>query len=159
MFSTYVPINGRNLIVGNSAMSKVVGIGKVVLKMTSEKELVLTYVLHVPDISKNLVSSSMLSKHEFKLVFEFDEFVLMKNGMYVGKGHKINGLFNKMNVLTVKHDFNNNKENPSTYLIQSFTLWHDRLGNVNYKNLKRLINMNLLRILLILILKIKVKCV
>ena len=39
MLSTYVPISGRNLIMGNSAMSKVVEIGKVVLKMTSEKEL------------------------------------------------------------------------------------------------------------------------
>ena len=54
MFFTYVPVNGRNLIMGNSATSKVVGIGKVVLKMTSGKELVLTNVLHVPDICRNL---------------------------------------------------------------------------------------------------------
>ena len=64
-----VPINGRNLIMGNSATSRVVEIGKVVLKMTSGKELVLIDVLHVPDIRKNLVSGSMLNKNGFKLVF------------------------------------------------------------------------------------------
>ena len=69
------------------------GIGKVVLKMTYGKELVLTNVLHVLDILKNLVSISMLSKNGFKLVFESEKFVFMKNGMYVGKGYMTNALF------------------------------------------------------------------
>ena len=106
------------------------GIGKVVLKMTYGKELVLTNVLHVLDIHKSLVFGSMLSKNGFKLVLEFDKFVLMKKWMYVGKGYMTNGLF-KMNVMIVKHDFNNNKASNSVYLIESFTLWHDRLGHVN----------------------------
>ncbi|KAL0417836.1 UNVERIFIED_CONTAM: hypothetical protein Sradi_1197100 [Sesamum radiatum] len=37
MFSTYTPINGRKLFMGNSATSNIVGIGNVVLKMTSER--------------------------------------------------------------------------------------------------------------------------
>ena len=53
--------------------------------MTSGKELVLNNVLHVPDIRKNLVSGSLLSKNGFKLVFVSDKFVLSKNEMYVGK--------------------------------------------------------------------------
>ena len=64
-----------------------------VLKMTFGKELVLTDVLHVPDIGKNLVSGSMLSKNGFKLVFESNKFVFMKNEMYVGKGYMTNALF------------------------------------------------------------------
>ena len=63
---------------GNSSKSKVVGLGKVCSKMTSSKKLVLNYVLHMPDICKNLVSGSLLSKHEFKLVFESNIFVLTK---------------------------------------------------------------------------------
>ncbi|RVW39323.1 Retrovirus-related Pol polyprotein from transposon TNT 1-94 [Vitis vinifera] len=70
MFSSYVPINGRNLIMGNFATSRIMGIGKVVLKMTSGKELVLIDVLHVPDIRKNLVSGSMLSKNGFNIDFK-----------------------------------------------------------------------------------------
>ncbi|KAI3446960.1 hypothetical protein Pfo_003625 [Paulownia fortunei] len=50
MISTYFPINGRKLFMGNSSTSNIVGLGKVVLKMTSGKELTLIDVLHVSDI-------------------------------------------------------------------------------------------------------------
>jgi len=70
----------------NSAASKVEGKGKVILKWTSRKELTLNDVLHVPDIRKNLISGSILSKKGFRMVFELDKFVLTKGGMYVGKG-------------------------------------------------------------------------
>ncbi|XXG68714.1 hypothetical protein AAC387_Pa06g1736 [Persea americana] len=62
MFSTYQASNGEQLFMGNSATSKVEGQGQVVLKMTSGKELTLDNVLHVPDICKNLVLGSLLSK-------------------------------------------------------------------------------------------------
>ena len=84
---------------GNSTTSKIKGIGKVILKMTSGKELTLNDVLHVPDICKNLVYSSLLSKNGFKMVFESNKFVLTKNGVYAGKGYLPNELF-KMNVMT-----------------------------------------------------------
>ena len=49
MFSSYQTIdNGEQLFMGNSSSSKVEGQGKVVLKMTSGKELTLNDVLHVP---------------------------------------------------------------------------------------------------------------
>ena len=57
---------------GNSSSSKVEGQGKVVLKMTSGKELTLNDVLHVPEIRKNLVFGSLLSKKGFMLVFVSD---------------------------------------------------------------------------------------
>ena len=87
MFSSYHSIdNGEQLFMGTSSSSKVEGQGKVVLKMTSGKELTLNDVLHVPFIRKNLVFGSLLSKKGFKLVFVSDNFILTKNGMYVGKG-------------------------------------------------------------------------
>ena len=73
MFSSYKSIdNGEQLFMGNSSSSKVEGQGKVVLKMTSGKELTLNDVLHVPEIRKNLVSGSLLIKKGFKLVFVSD---------------------------------------------------------------------------------------
>ena len=98
LFSSYRPVdNGEEIFMGNSSTSKVVGKGKVILKMTLSKKLTLNDVLHVPDICKNLVSCSMLSKNGFKLVIESDKFVLTKNGMYVGKGYMSNELF-KINI-------------------------------------------------------------
>ena len=50
MFSSYHSIdNGEQLFMGNSSSSKAEGQGKVVLKMTSGKELTLNDVLHVPE--------------------------------------------------------------------------------------------------------------
>ena len=86
---------------GNSAVSKVDGKGKVILKWTSGKELALNDVLHVPDIRNNLISGSILRKKGFKMVFESDKFILTKSGMNVGKGYFVDGLF-KANVVVVK---------------------------------------------------------
>ena len=55
------------------------------LKMTYGKDLTFKNVLHVPDIRKNLVSGSLISKNGFKLVFVSDKFILTKNDVYVGK--------------------------------------------------------------------------
>ncbi|KAI5314260.1 hypothetical protein L3X38_043436 [Prunus dulcis] len=97
---------GEPLFMGNSSTSKIHGQGKIVLKMTSGKEDTLNNVLHVPEIRKNIVSGSLLSKNGFKLVSESDKFVFTKNGMYVGKGYLTDGLF-KMNVMTIVHKVNN----------------------------------------------------
>ena len=69
----------------------------VILKMTSGKKLTLNDVLLMPDIRKNLVSCSLLSKNDFKLVIESNKFVLTKSGLYVGKGYMSTGLF-KINI-------------------------------------------------------------
>jgi hypothetical protein len=54
---------------GNSLTSKILGVGKVILKMTYRKLLTLNNVFHVTEIMKNLVSDSLLSKNNFKIVF------------------------------------------------------------------------------------------
>ena len=145
MFSSYHSIdNGEQLFMCNSSSSKVEGQGKVVLKMTSGKELTLNDVLHVQEIRKNLVSGSLLSKKGFKLVFVSDNFILTKNGMYVGKGYMSNGLF-KMNVMTIVPPIKNiNKNTSSAYMLESSNACLGRRGHVNYDTLRRLINMECL---------------
>ena len=141
MFSTFEPIEtGKKVFMGNSATSDIKGQGRVVLKMTSGKELTLTNVLYVPEIRKNLVSGSLLNSHGFRLVFEYDKFVLSKSGMYVGKGYMSGGMW-KLNVMTIiKSDMN--KASSSAYILESSNLWHCRLGHVNYDTLRKLINLN-----------------
>ena len=68
---------------GNSAVSKIERKGNVIMKWTSGKELTLNDILHVPDIHKNLISKSILSKKGFRMVFVSDKFVLTKGGMYM----------------------------------------------------------------------------
>lgn len=138
MFTTFEPVtNGEKLYMGNSATSVVAGHVKVILKMTSGKEVSLNNVLYVLDIRKNLVSGSLLSKHGFRMVFEAEKLVLTKAGMYVGKGYVSDGLF-KLNVATVFPKVMNNNVTVA-YVVESSNLWHGRLGHVNYDTLRRLL--------------------
>ena len=101
MFSTFEPIEtGEKVYMRNSTTSEIKGQGKVVLKMTSGKELTLTNVLFVPEIRKNSVSGSLLNNRGFRLVFESNKFVLSKIGMYVEKGYMSDGMW-KLIVVTI----------------------------------------------------------
>ncbi|PKI61871.1 hypothetical protein CRG98_017769 [Punica granatum] len=85
LFTMLELVTGERIYMGNSIDSAVEDQGKVVLKMTSGKELTLNNILYVPKIRMNLVSKSLLNKHGFKMVFELDKVILSKSGMYVGK--------------------------------------------------------------------------
>jgi len=141
LFNSFHAIeNGEKLFMGNSATAEIKGEGDVVLKMTSGKELKLTKVLYVPEIRKNLVSGSLLNKFGFKIVFESDKVVLTKNGMFVGKGYALDGMF-KLNVMVTKNDMNK-ASTSSAYIVESSNVWHGRLGHVNFDSIRRLIKLN-----------------
>ena len=124
IFTSFQPIqNGQRLFMGNAATSAIEGKGTIVLKMTSEKELTLKDVLFVPEIRKNLVSGSLLSKHGFRLVFESDKVVITKCGVYVGRGYEKDGMF-KLNVMDIKPVVINNNHESSAYMIESSDMWH-----------------------------------
>ncbi|GJR77919.1 retrovirus-related pol polyprotein from transposon TNT 1-94 [Tanacetum coccineum] len=115
-------------------------------KATSGKDLVLLNVLHVPNITKNLIFGPILSNKGFKLVFESDKFVITKGGVYVGKGYLNEGLF-KLSVVTDDNVINNNNAGTSTasvYMIDPSFVWHSRLGHVNFHSLQRMINLGML---------------
>nr|GEX55448.1 hypothetical protein [Tanacetum cinerariifolium] len=88
------------LYMGNHSTAQVKGKGKIDLVFTSGNTLTLKNVLHVPDVRKNLVFGSLLNKFGFKLVFEFDKFILSKGGKFVGKGYHTGGMF-KLNIKDV----------------------------------------------------------
>ena len=81
------------------------------------------------------MSTSLLNKFSFKLVFEIDKFVLSKGVMFVGKGYACEGMF-KLNVLVIS-----NKNVVSAYIVESSSfLWHHRLGHINFKKLYDMVN-------------------
>ena len=79
MFSTHKEMDGEHLYMKNST-SKVLDIGKDLLKMTyKKKKLALNYVLHVAHIRMNLMFGLLLSKNGSKLIFKSDKCILFKN--------------------------------------------------------------------------------
>jgi hypothetical protein len=100
MFTTYKEVDGENLYMENSSTSKVLGVWKVILKITSKTLLNSNNVLHVADIRKHLVSNLLLSKNGFKITFVIDKFILSKSEMFVVKRYISNDLL-KINIIII----------------------------------------------------------
>ncbi|KAK9147563.1 hypothetical protein Scep_006320 [Stephania cephalantha] len=142
LFYEFHPADSEEkLYMGNSSSSMIEGKGTVKMKFTSGKVVTLLNVLYVPDIRKNLVSGPLLNKKWFKLIFESDKFVLTKGCMFIGKGYLTEGLF-KLNIVIVNDT--GNKMIVSAYMIESFDIWHARLGHVNNKLIHKMVHLNML---------------
>ncbi|GKD72744.1 hypothetical protein Tco_1331026, partial [Tanacetum coccineum] len=87
----------------NRDKADVCGVGTVQMKFTSGKTVTLHNVLHVPTISKSLVSVGKLDKHGFKIAIESRKVVITKWGLFVGKGYYQEGMY-RLNVEKVKRD-------------------------------------------------------
>lgn len=136
LFKTYEVVNdGQEVQMGDQSRAQVSGKGSVVLDFTSGKVVTLINVLHVPNIRKNLVSVDLVCKRGFRVVFESDKVIVTKNGMFVGKGYGCNGMY--------KLSINNNIA--STYIVESFSLWHDRLAHLNFKSITNMCKLGLIK--------------
>nr|GEW33945.1 zinc finger, CCHC-type [Tanacetum cinerariifolium] len=81
-FKTYESLNdGSILHMENESTTLVHGRDCVDLRFRSGKVVSLLNVLHVPNIKKNLVSSSVLNNYGYKQVTESNKFVLSKHGI------------------------------------------------------------------------------
>ncbi|GJT63729.1 zinc finger, CCHC-type containing protein [Tanacetum coccineum] len=131
-FKTYESLNdGSILHTGNESTALVHGRGCVYLKFSSGKIVLLFNVLHVPNIRKNLVSSSVLNNCGYKQVIESNKFVLSKHGVFIGFGYLRNQMF-RLNIV------NDNIASAfmSTSKLNDLILWHVRLGNKSFQYAK-----------------------
>ncbi|GJY49152.1 zinc finger, CCHC-type containing protein [Tanacetum coccineum] len=106
-FKTYELLNdGSILLMGNESTALVHRRGCVDLRFSSGKIVSLFNVLHVPNIRKNLVSSSILNNYGYKQVIESNKFVLSKHAFM------------------------------STFKVNDSIIWHARLGHVHFKRMQ-----------------------
>ena len=116
------------------------GKGKVLLKFASGKSLCLNCVLYVPSLCRNLVSSSLLDVAGFEVNQKVRKIVILRNGIFVGKGYRIGRPF----VPNVVSDAVNGNAFTSIYITESVDLWYGRLGHANYASINKLRNMRLI---------------
>ena len=140
-FTSYTPEGDDEKFVylGDSHTARVLGKNKVVLKLTSGKNLALNEVLHVPNIRANLVSIALLGKARVKVSFESDKIIMTKNNAFVGKGFCNQGLF----VPSIFEILNENVSS-SAYLIDFYDIWLARLGHVSSGYIKKMQSLGLI---------------
>lgn len=69
---------------GNEGSSRVAGKGNIELIFTPGKKVLLTNVLHVPDMTRDMASGYLLSKPKIKAVYEVGKLILTKNENFMG---------------------------------------------------------------------------
>ena len=111
-------------MLGDFSKTMVLRSGEVELKFTSGRMLKLKDVLYTPSMRKNLMSSFLLNKAGFEQTMEFDNYVITKKGLFVGKGYAFDGMF-KLNVE------NNKASTSSVYMLSSINFWHAHLCHIN----------------------------
>ncbi|GKA90016.1 zinc finger, CCHC-type containing protein [Tanacetum coccineum] len=115
----------------NESTTLVHGRGCVDLRFSSGKVVSLLNVLHVPNIRKNLVSSSVLNNCGYKQVIESNKFVLSKHGVFIGFGYLSNHMF-RLNIVSD----NIGSAFMSTSKLNDSILWHARLGHVHFNRIQ-----------------------
>ena len=93
-------------------------------------------MLHVPNIRANLVSVALLGKVG---VIEYDKIIMTKDNIFAGKGFCNQGLF----VLSISEVMNENASS-SAYLVDSYDIWHARLGHVSGEYIKKMQTLGLI---------------
>jgi len=88
----------------------------------------LNNMFYVADIKMNLMFGSLLSKNNFKLVFESEKLVLSKNRVLIREEYICDGFF-KMIVMTIViiDEKKNNTNVYSSYLLHYFYKWLDKV--------------------------------
>ncbi|GJY29335.1 zinc finger, CCHC-type containing protein [Tanacetum coccineum] len=131
-FKTYELLNdGSILHMGNESTTLVHGRGCVDLRFSFGKVVSFLNVLHVPNIRKNLVSSSVLNNYGYKQVIESNKFVLSKHGVFIGFGYLSNHMF-RLNIVSE----NIGSAFMSTSKLNDSILWHARQGHVHFKRMQ-----------------------
>jgi hypothetical protein len=99
-------------------------------------------VQHVPEINRNLISGSLLCHDGFKLVSESNKFIILKFGLFIGKGYDNSGLF----CLSVVDNCNNvaNSVSYSELNEGDAVVWHSRLCHINFDRIIQLFKFNLI---------------
>ena len=97
--------------------------------------MALRNVLHIPNIKINLISVALLGKAGIKVIFENNEVILTKNNILIGNGRCNHELY----MLNTHNDITT-----STYLTESISLWHARLGHVNFSYIKNMQSLDLI---------------
>ncbi|KAK4405931.1 Retrovirus-related Pol polyprotein from transposon TNT 1-94 [Sesamum angolense] len=78
LFVSYQAIIGKTVSMGNSSTAEVLGIGSVDLKFPLGRILSLKRVHHVPTVTRNIISGSVIVREGYELAFKFSKVVIQQ---------------------------------------------------------------------------------
>ncbi|KAJ4705817.1 Retrovirus-related Pol polyprotein from transposon TNT 1-94 [Melia azedarach] len=132
-FTTYEQVDGGNISMANSSICKAIGIGSIKIRTHDGKFCTLNNVRHVPLMTKNLISLSMLDNKGFSFQGEGGVLHVCKGSNVVLKGVKrgtlyfLQGSTLSSSVAVASSEID--KDNMTK-------LWHMRLGHMSARGMQ-----------------------
>eukprot|EP00253_Pinus_taeda_P005611 PITA_05611 len=138
-FCEYEKYDGVDVFLGDEKKARIIGHGKVKLKLQGGRVRTLLGVLHIPALARNLNYVSKLDDVGVKTVFEKDTCKMVRGTLVLMRGVQIGTLYKKQASIVV--DGCNNSvvpESGAENLVVSGEkniLWHQKLGHIGEKGL------------------------
>src|SRR3984885_9676816 len=139
-FCEYEKYDGGDVFLGDDRKARIIGRGKVKLKLQGGRVRTLPGVLHIPALARNLISVSKLDDEGVKTAFEKDTCKMVRGALVLMQGVRIGTLY-KLQGSIVVDGCNSSMvpENGAENLVVSrekTMLWHQRLGHIGEKGLR-----------------------
>lgn len=93
MFTSYTSGNFGKVRMANHGVTKVVGMGNIILETDTGCRLTLRDVRHIPDIRLNIISTGKLDDDGYVSSFGEGKWKLTKGSLISAKGKKTNSLY------------------------------------------------------------------
>jgi len=138
-FCEYEKFDGGDVFFGDDRKARIIGCGKVKLKLQGGRVRTLPGVLHIPALAKNLISVSKLDDGGVKIVFEKDTCKMVQGTLVFMQGVWIGTLY-KLQGSTIVDECNSSlvPESGAENLVVSgekTMLWHQRFGHIGENGL------------------------
>ena len=140
--SEYEKYDGGDVFLGDDRKARIIGHGKVKLKLQGGRVRTLMDVLHIPALARNLISICKLDDVGVKTVFEKDTCKMVWGTLVLMQGVRIGTLY-KLQGRIVVDGCNSSMvlESGAENLVvsgENTTPWHQRLGHIGEKGLRLL---------------------
>eukprot|EP00253_Pinus_taeda_P003541 PITA_03541 len=138
-FYEYEKYDGGDVFLGDDRKAKIIGHGKVKLKLQGGRVRKLPGVLHIPALARNLISISKLDIAGVKIVFKKDTCKMVWGALILMRGVHIGSLY-KLQGSTVDDGCNSSVvlESGRENLVvsgENTMLWHQRLRHIGENGL------------------------
>eukprot|EP00253_Pinus_taeda_P005309 PITA_05309 len=138
-FCEYEKYDGRDVFLGDDRKARIIGRGKVKLKLQGGRVRTLPSVLHIPALARNLIFVCKLDDAGVKTVFEKDTRKMVQGALVLMQGVQIGTLYKLQgsNVVDGCNSFVVPKSGAENLVVsrEKTMLWHQRLGYIGEKGL------------------------
>eukprot|EP00253_Pinus_taeda_P026489 PITA_26489 len=138
-FCEYDKYDGGDVFLGDDKKARIVGSGKVKLKLQGGRVRTLPHVLNIPTLVRNLISIRKLDDAGVKTVFEKDTYKMVRGALALMRGVRTGTLY-KLKASTTVDGCNSSvvpKSGVENIVVsgEKTMMWHQRLGHIGEKGL------------------------